>query len=201
MSREEQGDFSMMWAPYCSKRKINPGEFTERLAQRANSNLDGQKEEGIIRECRGAGPYLNIVVNRALVFRRSIEAIVKMGSSYGKRTTQQGKRAIVEHTSSNPNAPLHIGNLRNVMIGAHLAKLFKAVGYDVKEVFYVNDLGAQIGLTALGYYHCYHKVKPSLKIDQWIGALYAVMNTCSELQEVLTPTSRHYFSKDALLFL
>ena len=62
---------------------------------------------------------------------------------------------IVEHTSSNPNAPLHIGNLRNVMIGAHLARLLAAVGYEVQQRFYVNDLGAQIGLTALAYTRCY----------------------------------------------
>ena len=60
----------------------------------------------------------------------------------------KGKRVVVEHTSSNPNAPLHIGNLRNVMIGAHLGKLLKAVGYQVTEAFYVNDLGAQASLVS-----------------------------------------------------
>jgi arginyl-tRNA synthetase len=94
----------------------------------------------------------------------------------------EGKRVVIEHTSSNPNGPLHIGNLRNVMLGAHMAKLFEAVGYDVKQHFYVNDLGAQIGLTALGYSRIYAKVQPQLKIDQWIGMIYAFMNTLSELQ-------------------
>jgi arginyl-tRNA synthetase len=42
---------------------------------------------------------------------------------------------IIEHTSANPNAPLHIGNLRNVMIGAHLAKLMKAV-----RILHLNQL-------------------------------------------------------------
>lgn len=93
-------------------------------------------------------------------------------------------QVIIEHTSSNPNAPLHIGNLRNVMIGAHLAELMKAVGYEVQQAFYVNDLGAQIGLTALAYSRCYGLLKPSMKIDHWIGSMYAVMNTSQELQKV-----------------
>lgn len=41
----------------------------------------------------------------------------------------------------------------------------------MKQLFYVNDLGAQIGLTALGYSRVYDKLKPMLKVDQWIGTL------------------------------
>ena len=42
----------------------------------------------------------------------------------------------------------------------------------------------QIGLTALAYERCYPLLQPSMKIDQWIGCMYAVMNTCQELQRV-----------------
>lgn len=73
-----------------------------------------------------------------------MRAVARLGPKYGHTDGAAGKRVIVEHTSSNPNAPLHIGNLRNVMIGAHLARLLAAVGYDVKQHFYVNDLGAQV---------------------------------------------------------
>ena len=76
-------------------------------------------------------------------------AVSRLGDKFGHTQAAAGKRVIVEHTSSNPNAPLHIGNLRNVMIGAHLARLLAAVGYDVKQAFYVNDLGAQARTAAL----------------------------------------------------
>lgn len=108
--------------------------------------------------------------------------MARLGERFGHTEAAKGKKAIVEHTSSNPNAPLHIGNLRNVMIGAHLARLLAAVGYEVTQAFYVNDLGAQIGLTALAYEKCYPLLKPSMKIDHWIGCMYAIMNTCQELQ-------------------
>ncbi len=144
--------------------------------------------------------------------------MARLSTRFGHTEVAAGKRVIVEHTSSNPNAPLHIGNLRNVMIGAHLARLLAAVGYKVQQAFYVNDLGAQvraatllrthlaacaspfahaacappdatnaapqIGLTALAYERCYPLLRPSMKIDQWIGCMYAVMNTCQELQRV-----------------
>ena len=70
-------------------------------------------------------------------------AVSRLGDKFGHTDAAAGKRVVVEHTSSNPNAPLHIGNLRNVMIGAHLARLLAAVGYQVTQAFYVNDLGAQ----------------------------------------------------------
>ena len=46
----------------------------------------------------------------------------------------------------------------------------------------MNDLGAQIGLTALGFVKIYDRLEPKLKIDQWIGMIYAIMNTFVELQ-------------------
>ena len=82
---------------------------------------------------------------------RGRSAVMKLGDKFGHTDGMKGKKVVIEHTSSNPNGPLHIGNLRNVMIGAHLANCMKAVGYDVSQAFYVNDLGAQIGLTALAY--------------------------------------------------
>lgn len=47
-----------------------------------------------------------------------------------------------------------------------MANIMKAVGYDVKQYFFVNDLGAQIGLTACVYSRIYPLVEPTLKIDQ-----------------------------------
>jgi hypothetical protein len=162
----------------------------------------------LLQRVAGVGPYLNLFLNRPLVYRLTMRcarkahsaceqrterpdalshtcsAVARLGDRFGHTDGAAGKRVIVEHTSSNPNAPLHIGNLRNVMIGAHLARLLAAVGYEVKQSFYVNDLGAQIGLTALAYEKCYPLLKPSMKIDQWIGCMYAVMNTCQELQRV-----------------
>lgn len=46
-------------------------------------------------------------------------------TTFGHTESKKGKIAYVEHTSANPNAPLHIGNLRNVLIGAHVSNLLK----------------------------------------------------------------------------
>eukprot|EP01096_Ripella_sp_DP13-Kostka_P002077 TRINITY_DN12756_c0_g4_i1.p1 TRINITY_DN12756_c0_g4~~TRINITY_DN12756_c0_g4_i1.p1 ORF type:complete len:752 (+),score=434.69 TRINITY_DN12756_c0_g4_i1:52-2256(+) len=143
------------------------------------------KPNSVIQRVEITAGFLNMFVSRDIVFGAGINAIInRLGDNFGKCDVQAGKKVVIEHTSSNPNGPLHIGNLRNVMLGGHLAELFKSVGYDVKQHFYVNDLGAQIGLTALGYQRIYQTLQPKLKIDQWIGMIYAVMNTFNELQKV-----------------
>eukprot|EP00227_Mantoniella_beaufortii_P005309 CAMPEP_0197614138 /NCGR_PEP_ID=MMETSP1326-20131121/59372_1 /TAXON_ID=1155430 /ORGANISM="Genus nov. species nov., Strain RCC2288" /LENGTH=718 /DNA_ID=CAMNT_0043183007 /DNA_START=37 /DNA_END=2193 /DNA_ORIENTATION=- len=180
----DKADFTVQWSQFCASRKKNPVAYVQELAAGLQAHIESSGGTGLIIKVAGVGPYLNLFVDRARVFGLTIRAVAAMGDKFGHTNAAGGRTVIIEHTSSNPNAPLHIGNLRNVMIGAHLAKMQAACGWDVKQVFYVNDLGAQIGLTALAYSRIYDKIKPYMKIDHWIGAMYAVMNTCQELQNV-----------------
>ena len=180
----KKADFTVQWSAFAAKRKMNPVAYVQELAAGLQARIESGGVKGLITRVQGVGPYLNLFVDRARVFSLTLRAVSKAGEKFGHTDAAGGKRVIIEHTSSNPNAPLHIGNLRNVMIGAHLAKMQEACGFNVKQAFYVNDLGAQIGLTALAYSRIYHKIKPYMKIDHWIGAMYAVMNTCQELQNV-----------------
>ena len=179
-----KADFTVQWSRFCAARKVNPVAYVAELAAGLQAKIESGAVPGLITRVQAVGPYLNLFVDRARVFRLVLNLVEVTGDRFGHTDHGSGKRVIIEHTSSNPNAPLHIGNLRNVMIGAHLAKMQAACGWDVKQAFYVNDLGAQIGLTALAYTRVYDKIKPYMKIDHWIGAMYAVMNTCQELQQV-----------------
>ena len=192
MSRRlDQGDFAVQLAPLCARAKTNPVQGAKAIAEALQASLASlsatEAATRLVKSVAAAGPYLNVSLNRPLVYKRVVEAVASRGAEYGVTDLWKGKRVIVEHTSSNPNAPLHIGNLRNVMIGAHAARLIQSVGAEVKQHFYVNDLGAQIGLTAFGYHRVYNKIKPTMKIDHWIGSMYAIMNTLVELQKVSEP--------------
>jgi len=182
--RTKNADACAQWAQFASKRKLNPKQVAEEVAVEFQRSLDARETPGVIVACEAAGVYVNFKLNRPMVFAATMKAVTRQGMKFGHTNAAKGKRVVIEHTSSNPNAPLHIGNLRNVMIGAHLSRMMKACGHDVKEAFYVNDLGAQIGLTALAYSRVHDKMTPSMKVDHWIGAMYAVMNTCQELQQV-----------------
>ena len=57
-----------------------------------------------------------------------------------------GIKIIVEHTSANPNGPLHVGRARNPIIGDTIARILKFGGYDVTTQYYVDDMGKQVAI-------------------------------------------------------
>ena len=96
------------------------------------------------------GPYLNVHLAKGDVAARVIGAILAAGAGYGARGTGLGQRALVEHTSINPNAPPHLGRARNAWIGDTLVRLLRFEGYGLEARFFVNDVGRQIALLVLG---------------------------------------------------
>ena len=96
------------------------------------------------------GPYLNVFLAKGDLAERVIGEILEAGAGYGARGSGLGKRALVEHTSINPNAPPHLGRARNAWIGDTLVRLLRFEGYALEARFFVNDVGRQIALLVLG---------------------------------------------------
>lgn len=96
-----------------------------------------------------AGPYLNLKLDRAAFAARIVGEVLEAGVHYGSTGRGAGQRALLEHTSINPNASPHVGRARCAMIGDSLARLLRFEGYDLEVHYYVNDMGKQIGLLVL----------------------------------------------------
>lgn len=103
----------------------------------------------LVRECKAAGPYLNLRLDRPAFARSIVQGILRGGDSFGSNASGKGVRAIIEHTSINPNAEPHVGRARCAMVGDSLSRLFRFEQYDVEVHYYVNDMGRQIGLLVL----------------------------------------------------
>lgn len=65
--------------------------------------------------------------------------------------TGKGKKVIIEYSSPNIAKSFHVGHLRSTIIGAFLANLYKACGWDVVSLNYLGDWGTQFGLIAVGF--------------------------------------------------
>lgn len=61
-----------------------------------------------------------------------------------------GGKAIIEHTSINPNKAAHVGHLRNACIGDVLVRMLRRTGYNVEVHNYIDDLGNQLADTVVG---------------------------------------------------
>lgn len=121
-----------------------------------------------------AGPYVNFKLDRGAFGRGIVERVLAEGKAYGSNKSGAGKRALVEHTSINPNASPHVGRARNAMIGDSLVRLLRFEDYDVETHYYVNDIGRQIALLVLA---CDDPA--SLTFDDMLN-LYASANARAE---------------------
>ncbi|MFQ6118763.1 MAG: arginine--tRNA ligase, partial [Methanosarcinales archaeon] len=88
------------------------------------------------------------------------------------------EKVIIEHTSANPNGPLHVGHIRNSVIGDTLARIFKKAGYDVETQYYVNDMGRQIAIVVWGLDN--FEFDESKKSDHAIADIYIKANRVLE---------------------
>jgi len=77
-------------------------------------------------------------------FADVLAAVESEGAAYGRSSTLQGKKYMVEFVSANPTGPMHMGNARGGVLGDTLAAVLEAAGAEVWREFYVNDAGNQI---------------------------------------------------------
>ena len=130
------------------------------------------------------GGFLNLFINQNEFAKIILSEIISL-DKYGKSNLKEKKRIIVEHTSANPISPLHIGNIRNSILGDVIGRLYRFLGAKVNFRYYVNDLGRQIAPVIIGYFLLNNDgVKPDTKIDIWIGKIYALMNTFLEIYQI-----------------
>ena len=141
------GDYSVP----CFRLAKGAGMAPVPLAQRLRDALRERDlaAAGIIR-VENHGPYLNFHLAKGDVAARVIGSVLHAGAGYGSGGSGTGKRALVEHTSINPNASPHLGRARNAWIGDTLVRLLRFEGYDLDVRFFVNDVGRQIALLVLG---------------------------------------------------
>src|SRR5512137_1118912 len=126
--------------------------------------------QGITIEAKG--PYINFIFGAGYVSEALKEA-VKPG--YGS-FPQNGIRVVLEHTSANPNGPLHVGHIRNSIIGDTLARAFRKAGYSLEVQYYVNDMGRQIAIVVWGFENLDNAQLDGEKEDAHIARIYIAAN-------------------------
>ncbi|MDR0198690.1 MAG: arginine--tRNA ligase, partial [Methanomassiliicoccaceae archaeon] len=119
-----------------------PAEIAAALA----NNIE---PKGTIASVEAVNGYLNFYTDKASLVNGTIGEILEKKDDYG-RSPPKGKRVNVEHTSTNPTGPIHVGRARNPVIGDTLARCLSGCGYDVTTEYYVNDVGKQVVILTWG---------------------------------------------------
>jgi len=166
------GDYAFPCFSLAKVYKKNPADIAKELKDKIN-------EEGIIDRIEVKGPYLNFFVNKNKIVEDTIKKIIKEKDKYGSSNVGKGKKALIEHTSINPNASPHVGRARNALIGDSITGLLKFQGYKVETHYFVNDVGKQIAMLVLG---C--KGKKNLKFNDLLKIYIDINKKIEEKPEL-----------------
>ncbi|MFO7711311.1 MAG: arginine--tRNA ligase [Candidatus Woesearchaeota archaeon] len=169
------GDFALPCFPLARKLKKNPAEISEDLAKQVQLG-------DAISKVEVKGPYLNFFINQ----RKLAEEILPLKEDYGK-SENTGKVILLESPSPNTNKPLHVGHLRNILLGDSMKRILAAAGHTPYIVNMVNDRGVHICKSMLAYKKWGNDTPESAgkKPDHFVGDYYVLFskNKTPELEE------------------
>ncbi len=165
------GDLS---SPVCMGLARTLKRNPRQIATDTKAKLDAAPIEWVSKLEVAGGGYLNFYLDWVKFMAMVHDCIAKQGDRFGYVDTGKGKKVTVEHTSANPNKPIHLGTARCAVLGDLAGRLLKMAGYDVEVENYVDDLGRQIAVLLHGYNR--HKAeierKPGEKADYYFGLVY-----------------------------
>lgn len=90
---------------------------------------------------------------------------------FGSVDIGKNSTVVVEHTSVNPNKALHIGHIRNIIIGDTVSRILKKANYKVNVLNYIDDSGLQVADIIVGFKYLGFDQEPpnNKKFDQYCG--------------------------------
>jgi arginyl-tRNA synthetase len=133
--KEFQGDFTVVTFPLTKLAKKKPEIIGEELGQILARDFSELDSFNVIQG------FLNLSLIPA--FWNSFVLSLQDNPSFGELPAN-GEKVLVEFSSPNTNKPLHLGHIRNILIGWSVSKILKAAGFDVFNVQIVNDRGIAI---------------------------------------------------------
>ena len=154
--KPEMGDLALPAFPIAKRLGQPPPAIAARWTEavRAELELPGGRFAFLeipITSVQPAGPYLNITLDPAAMARLVTAAVVERGELYGNAPHPTGQTVMVEYSSPNTNKPLHLGHIRNGLLGMGISNLLEAAGDRVIRVSLVNDRGIHICKSMLAY--------------------------------------------------
>lgn len=118
-----------------------------------------------------AGGHLNFKVDYSRLSPTTLKQVLENPDNYGYPDSGQGRYVVIEHTSVNPNKALHVGHMRNVILGDTLYRIMKVTNHRTTVLNYVDDSGLQVADIVVGFRFAGFPVQPpgGKKFDHYCG--------------------------------
>ncbi len=164
--KEFEGDITVVVFPMLRVVKGNPVQIGTEIG---NYLVEQVAEITSFNVVKG---FLNLVIADA--YYLSVFEQVKKTADFGKKPVS-GKAVMVEYSSPNTNKPLHLGHVRNVLLGYSVSEIIKAAGSKVYKTQIINDRGIHICKSMLAWKRFGEGETPEstgLKGDKLVGNYY-----------------------------
>ena len=170
--KDFEGDITMVIFPLLKVIKSNPFELGNKIGNYLVENVPAVKSFNVV------SGFLNIVIADAyyLDFFNEIKADTKFGFV---TPSENDKSVMVEYSSPNTNKPLHLGHVRNNLLGYSVAEIIKASGKKVYKTQIINDRGIHICKSMLAWQKFGNGETPQssgLKGDKLVGKYYVAFD-------------------------
>lgn len=168
--KEFAGHVTFVVFPFIRFTKKSPEETANLIGEFLKANCNEVADFNVIKG------FLNIVLSDDYWLKVFSEEITN--SSFGQLPANQ-EIVMVEYSSPNTNKPLHLGHVRNNLLGFSVAEILKAAGYEVIKANLVNDRGIHICKSMLAWQKYGNGETPTssgLKGDKLVGKYYVIFD-------------------------
>lgn len=168
--KEFEGQATIVVFPITKISKKSPEQTATEIGEYLVANVTDITKFNVVKG------FLNLSIAESYFLKQFNEEI--LSPDFGVYAPN-GKKVMVEYSSPNTNKPLHLGHVRNNLLGYSVSELLKAYGYDVVKVNLVNDRGIHICKSMLAWQKWGNGETPEstgLKGDHLVGKYYVIFD-------------------------
>lgn len=181
--KEFEGNLTIVVFPFLKASHKRPEDTAQEIGEYLVANCEAVEKFNVIKG------FLNITIKPS--FWTSVLQSVEATENFGfKPVTDDSRLVMIEYSSPNTNKPLHLGHVRNNLLGFSLAKIMEANGNKVVKTNIVNDRGIHICKSMLAWLKWGNGITPAKagkKGDHLIGDFYVAFDKHykEELQQLM----------------
>ncbi|MDD4703959.1 MAG: arginine--tRNA ligase [Bacteroidales bacterium] len=187
--KEFIGDFTLVVFPFVKQAKLSPEVLANKIGEFVSEDCKDENNEKVLKGFNVIKGFLNFEVST----KYWIDFIDKFKTkyTYGYKPIRDEKPVVVEYSSPNTNKPLHLGHIRNNLLGWSVAEILKANGFAVRKVNLINDRGIHICKSMIAWQLFGDGETPELagiKGDHLVGKYYVLFDKHykKEVEEMVT---------------
>ncbi len=193
LSKPGFGDITCNVAFLLSKKlHSSPQDISQKIVDFCSKKIDSE----ISKVMSHPAGHINFEIN----FKNYSKSIIleSIVEQYGDIDIGHNEKLIIEHTSVNPNKALHIGHIRNVVLGDIISRILKKANFDIRVLNYIDDSGLQVADIIVGFRYCGFSETPpnNEKFDHYCGDSVYVGTTEKYSKDKELELKRHSVLKE-----